>query len=73
LEGIDLQIATEGDPILFNPYGVMVVNPDKGDHIQDELANTFVDWLISAETQAKIGTFGVDKFGSPLFTPDSSP
>ena len=73
LEGSELQIAVEGDPILFNPYGVMVVNPDKGDHIQDELAHTFVDWLIAVETQAKIGEFGVDKFGAPLFTPDSEP
>jgi tungstate transport system substrate-binding protein len=71
LEGTDLQIAVEGDPILFNPYGVMVVNPNKGDHIQDELANTFIDWLISVPTQEKIGQFGVAEFGAPLFTPDS--
>jgi tungstate transport system substrate-binding protein len=71
LEGIDLAILVEGDPILFNPYGVMVVNPNKGDHIQVDLANTFIDWLISLPTQEKIGQFGVDKFGSSLFTPDS--
>jgi hypothetical protein len=73
LEGIDLVILVEGDPILFNPYGVMAVNPDKGDHIQVDLANTFIDWLISIETQEKIGQFGVDEFGAPLFTPDSEP
>jgi tungstate transport system substrate-binding protein len=73
LEGTELQIVVEGDPILFNPYGVMVVNPDKGDHIQDELANTFIDWLISVETQEEIGQFGVAEFGAPLFTPDSEP
>jgi hypothetical protein len=72
LEGIDLEILVEGDPILFNPYGVMVVNPDKGDHIKDDLANTFIDWLISVDTQEKIGQFGVGKFGAPLFTPDSA-
>ena len=73
LEGTELQILVEGDPILFNPYGVMVVNPDKGDHIQVDLANTFVDWLISVETQGQIGQFGVAEFGAPLFTPDSAP
>ena len=72
LEGLDLVILAEGDPILFNPYGVMAVNPDKGDQIQLELANEFIDWLVSVETQEKIGTFGVEKFGAPLFTPDSA-
>jgi tungstate transport system substrate-binding protein len=73
LEGIDLQILVEGDPILFNPYGVIAVNPDKGDHIKNDLANAFIDWLISVPTQEKIGQFGVDEFGAPLFTPDSDP
>jgi tungstate transport system substrate-binding protein len=73
LEGIDLEILVEGDPILFNPYGVIAVNPDKGDHIKNDLANAFIDWLISVPTQEKIGQFGVDEFGAPLFTPDSDP
>lgn len=72
LEGIDLVILVDGDPILFNPYGVMAVNPDKGDHINNEAANQFIDWLISLPTQEKIAKFGVDQFGSPLFTPDSA-
>lgn len=73
LEGIELEILVEGDPVLFNPYGVITVNPAKGLHIEAGLANTFIDWLISLPTQEKIGQFGVDKFGSPLFTPDSTP
>ncbi|MCR4407450.1 MAG: substrate-binding domain-containing protein [Anaerolineae bacterium] len=73
LEGIELEILVEGDPILFNPYGVIAVNPNKGPHIKAELANTFIDWLISLPTQEKIAEFGVDKFGSPLFTPNSAP
>lgn len=71
LQGTELVIVTEGDPILFNPYGVIAVNPAKNDKIQNELANRFIDWLISVPTQEKIGQFGVDKFGAPLFTPDS--
>jgi len=73
LEGTELVILTEGDPILFNPYGVIAVNPAKNDKIQNDLANRFIDWLISVPTQEKIGQFGVDKFGAPLFTPDSPP
>ena len=72
LEGTDLTILVEGDPILFNPYGVITVNPDKGDHIKADLANDFVDWLISLSTQEKIAQFGVTEFGAPLFTPDSA-
>lgn len=68
-DGFDLVIVVEGDPVLFNSYGVMAVNPDKGDHIQADLANQFIDWLISGETKEMIGTFGVAEFGVPLFVP----
>jgi tungstate transport system substrate-binding protein len=73
LEGIDLEILVEGDPILFNPYGVIAINPDKGEHIKADLANDFIDWLISVPTQEMVAEFGADDFGSPLFTPDSAP
>ncbi|MCP4363018.1 MAG: tungsten ABC transporter substrate-binding protein [Chloroflexi bacterium] len=73
LEGIDMDILVEGDPILFNPYGVIAVNPDKGNLIQADLTNQFIDWLISVPTQEKIGEFGTAEFGQPLFTPDSRP
>lgn len=73
LEGTELVIVYEGDPILFNPYGVMVVNPDKGEHIQFGAANTFIDWLISVPVQETISTFGEEDFGQPLFVPDSEP
>ena len=69
--GIDLEILVEGDPILFNPYGVMAVNPQKSDQIDPDSANQFIDWLVSLPTQELIAEFGVEEFGSPLFTPDS--
>ncbi len=72
LEGTDLEILVEGDPVLFNPYGVMAVNPEKGEHIQAELANQFIEWLISVPTQELIAEYGVEDFGSPLFVPDSA-
>ncbi|MCA9940110.1 MAG: substrate-binding domain-containing protein [Anaerolineales bacterium] len=66
------QIAGNADPALLNPYGVLLVNPDKGG-INEALAKDFADWLTSVETQQIIADFGVDKFGQPLFYPDSQP
>lgn len=73
LQGIDLEILVEGDPTLFNPYGVIAVNPIKGEQINADLAQDFINWLISLPAQEMIGDFGVDQFGSPLFVPDSQP
>jgi len=70
-EGLELPILVEGDPILFNPYGVIAVNPEKHPHVKYELAMKFIEWLTSVDTQEKIGEFGRDKFGMPLFTSDS--
>jgi tungstate transport system substrate-binding protein len=58
------------DPALFNPYGVIPVNPEKG-NISLDLAETFVEWLTSVPTQQVIAGFGVEKFSQPLFYPDS--
>lgn len=71
LEGIDLSILVEGDPILFNPYGVIAVNPKVHPHVNFDLAMNFINWFTSVPTQKMIGEFGKDKFGQPLFTPDS--
>ncbi|MBM4465533.1 MAG: hypothetical protein FJ014_08285 [Chloroflexi bacterium] len=72
LKGIELDILVEGDPILFNPYGVIAVNPAKSPQINNDLANQFIDWLVSLPTQEKISQFGVAEFGAPLFMPDSA-
>jgi len=72
LEGTQLKILVEGDPLLFNPYGVIAVNPAKNDKIQNDLANRFIDWLISAPSQEMIQQFGTAEFGQPLFVPDSA-
>lgn len=58
------------DPALLNPYGVIPVNPDKGS-LNFELAQQFVEWLTSVETQERIESFGRDTFGQSLFYPDS--
>lgn len=71
--GLDLVILVEGDKSLFNPYGVIAVNPEKNPNIQADLALKFIDWIISVPVQEKIESFGVADFGSSLFVPDSSP
>jgi tungstate transport system substrate-binding protein len=72
-EGLDLEVVVEGDKALFNPYGVITVNPEKNDAIQAELAEQFLEWIISVSVQEKIGQFGVEDFGQSLFIPDSQP
>jgi len=61
------------DPALLNPYGVIPVNPERHEGIQAGLAQEFVDWLTSVQTQETIAASGVDRFGQPLFYPDSEP
>jgi tungstate transport system substrate-binding protein len=72
-EGLDLSILVDGDKALFNPYGVIAVDPAKNPAIQAALATQFIDWLISVPTQEKIGQFGVADYGQQLFVPDSQP
>lgn len=70
-EGLGLEIMVEGDQTLFNPYGVIAVNPAKSPKIRNDLANQFIDWIISLPTQELIAEFGAKEYGQPLFTPDS--
>jgi len=73
IQGLDLVIVVEGDEILFNPYGVIAVNPDKHAGIRNDLAEIFIDWIISVPVQEKIAEFGIEEFGDSLFIPDSDP
>jgi tungstate transport system substrate-binding protein len=70
-ENLDLVVLVEGDPVFFNVYHVMQVNPEKFDKVNAEGGAAFVDFMISDATQAVIKDFGVDKFGQPLFIPDA--
>src|SRR5690606_32960331 len=49
LEGTGLIIVMEGDPLLFNPYGVIAINPEKGAHINVAGVEMFIDWLVSLD------------------------
>lgn len=68
---VGLEILVEGDPFLLNVYHVITVNPQKWPKVNLEGAKTFADFVTSAEGQEIIGTFGVDKYGQPLFYPDA--
>jgi tungstate transport system substrate-binding protein len=70
-KNLGLDILVEGDGILLNIYHVIEVNPKKWPKANFAGAKAFGDFMISKETQAIIKTFGVDKYGSPLFFPDA--
>ena len=63
----DLVIAVQGDKLLFNQYGVILVNPAKHPHVKKELGQQFIDWLISDEGQKAIADYKID--GEQVFWP----
>ena len=66
---ISLPILVERDRPLLNVYSVMEVNPANGPRVNAAGGKAFADFMLSPETQAVIKTFGVDKYGQPLFVP----
>lgn len=67
---LEMTIVLEGDPILFNQYGVMAVNPGRHKHVKYREAMEFITWLISKEGQQVIASYK-DKNGNQLFTPNA--
>ncbi len=70
-KSLGLDILVEGDAILLNIYHVIEVNPTKWPKVNSAGAKAFADFMVTKETQDIIKTFGVDKFGFPLFFPDA--
>jgi len=70
-DNYQLDLLVEGDKGLLNVYHVITVNQAKWPDVNYEGALAFANFLIAADTQEAIGTFGVDKFGQPLFYPDA--
>ena len=64
-----LAVLVEGDSRLFNPYGVMVVNPARHPHVKAALAQGFVDWVVSPAGQAVIASYKIG--GEQLFFPNA--
>ncbi|GAB1432953.1 substrate-binding domain-containing protein [Spirochaetota bacterium] len=53
----DLAILYQGDPVLFNPYGIITVNPDKSENINYAGAKALLDWMTSDKGQKLIAGF----------------
>ena len=70
-KNLSLDILAEGDAILLNVYHVLEINPAKFPKVNVAGGKAFADFMVSKEAQDVIKTFGVEKFGSPLFFPDA--
>ncbi|MCF7929242.1 MAG: substrate-binding domain-containing protein [Spirochaetales bacterium] len=66
---IDLEVLFEGDPVLFNPYGIIAVDPDRHPHVNYDGAMALVNWITGKEGQQLIADFRMD--GDQLFHPDA--
>ena len=65
----DLEIVFAGDRRLFNPYGVMLVNPARHPHVKKDAGMKFVTWITGPEGQAAIADYKIH--GEQLFFPDA--
>ena len=63
----NLEILVQGDPPLFNQYGILLVNPAKHPHVKAKEGRQLIDWITSPEGQRAIGDFTIT--GQQLFTP----
>jgi tungstate transport system substrate-binding protein len=66
----ELKLLVEGDPRLFNQYGVILVNPAKHPHVKKEWAQQFIEWIVSAQGQQAIASYKID--GEQLFFPNAT-
>jgi tungstate transport system substrate-binding protein len=57
------------DPLFLNVYAAIAINPDKIAAAKTDIANKFINWLISPEVQNIIGTYGTAEYGRSLFFP----
>ena len=68
---IELNIVCEGAKDLLNQYGVIAVNPEMFEGLNNEAANVFIEWICSDKVQKLIGQYGVEEYGQALFTPNA--
>ena len=64
---LELEPLVEGDPMLFNPYGVIAVNPARQPQVNYKGAKQFIDWITGPEGRRAITNFRVN--GQQLFYP----
>jgi len=68
-DNVDLKMLfVRPSDLLYNPYGIMAVNPEKQPHVNYEGAMKLIDFMTSGQGQKLIGAFA-DKLGNRLFTP----
>lgn len=72
-EDLDLVVLVEGDPLLYNVYHVMEVNPERWPEVNAEGARAFSAFVTDEEAQRFLLRFGVEEYGEPLFFPDALP
>jgi len=65
----NLEILSQGDPMLFNQYGVMLVNPEKHPHVKAKAGRAFINWLTGPKGQSAIGSYKLN--GKQLFFPNA--
>lgn len=65
----ELALLFSGDPVLFNQYAYIPINPEKHPHVKKELAAKLEAWLVSAKAQRMIGNYEIA--GQQLFTPNA--
>ena len=65
----DLVILVTGDQRLFNPYGVILVNPERHPHVKATDGQAFIDWLLSPDGQRAVAAYRID--GQPVFFPSA--
>ena len=66
----DLEILVEGAKRLFNPYGNMLVNPERRPHVKRAEGQAFIDWVVGPEGQKAIADYKVG--GQLLFFPNAT-
>ena len=64
-----MKILVEGDSRLFNQYGVIAVNPAKHPHVKVDVAQKFIDWVVSPVGQSTIASYKIG--GEQLFFPNA--
>jgi tungstate transport system substrate-binding protein len=65
----NLEIVVEGDPQLFNQYGIILVSPEKHPHVKADMGQKFIDWVLSDEGQEAIGAYTIN--GQQAFFPSA--
>ncbi|MFT5218837.1 MAG: tungstate transport system substrate-binding protein [Gammaproteobacteria bacterium] len=67
---VSVKLLYEGDPPLFNPYGIIAVNPQLHPHTNASGADQLIQWMISPAVQQLIADFTIE--GEQLFVPSAS-